>query len=302
LVPHTAYETHGGPSNGPPRTFAILAESLPTSARTNITPFRQSPAAAKAKTIMADPPVVLGREEKAALVASGVGVQKVSNMLVFVAAALRFFCKLQLTHYRYVRSKINVQVVNHHLKPAEALILVNHGRPVGIKDYDLSRALAKLVSEVATEWVELEEKMLSDVDSSDDAAVAALYHRIKKVTIPKPLIASKGFMAYFPGGDLSHFQSKVAGEVEKIKARKINEPQPSQPSQQPAPLQDVSNQLNVIKTRRTGKQQNVHWQNENNRRKVTEANYDAAFNEAVDAFRAKRTKSGEETHTQDQII
>ena len=44
---------------------------------------------------MADSPVVLGREEKAALVASS--VQKVSNMLVFVAAALRFFCKLQLT-------------------------------------------------------------------------------------------------------------------------------------------------------------------------------------------------------------
>jgi hypothetical protein len=169
LVPHTAYETHGGPSNGPLRTFAILAESLPTSARTNITPFRPSPAAAKAKTIMADPPVVLGREEKATLVASS--VQKVSNMLVFVAAALCFFCKLQLTHHCFVRSKINAQVVNHHLKPAEALILVNHGRPVGIKDYDLSRALAKLVSEVATKWVELEEKMLSDVDSSDDAAV-----------------------------------------------------------------------------------------------------------------------------------
>jgi hypothetical protein len=100
-------------------------ESLPTSARTNITPFRPSPGAAKAKTIMADSPVVLGREEKAALVASG--GQKVSNMLVFVAAALCYFCKLQLTHHRFVRSKINVQVVNHHLKPAEALILVNHG-------------------------------------------------------------------------------------------------------------------------------------------------------------------------------
>jgi hypothetical protein len=50
------------------------------------------PAAAKAKTIMADPPVVLGREEKAALVASG--VQKVSNMLVFVAAALCFFLQI----------------------------------------------------------------------------------------------------------------------------------------------------------------------------------------------------------------
>jgi hypothetical protein len=29
---------------------------------------------------------------------------------------------------------------------------------------------------------------VGDVNSSDDAAVAALYHRIKKVSIPKPLI------------------------------------------------------------------------------------------------------------------
>jgi hypothetical protein len=246
---------------------------------------------------MADPPVVLDKEEKAALVASA--VQKVSIVLLLMVAELSIFCKLQLIHHGFARSKINAQVVNHHLKPADALILVNHGRPAGIKDYDLSRALAKLVSDVAEEWLNLEEEMLLDIDSSDSAAVAALYHHTKKVLIPKPLIASKGFMGYFPGGDLSHFQSKVVSEVKKFKARRSNELQP--PPQQPN-LQDVTNRPEAIKTRRTGKQQNVHWQNENARRKATAENYDAAFSAAVTAFRAKRDKSAEEKRTQDQII
>jgi hypothetical protein len=71
LVPHTAYEAHGGLSNGPSRTFAILAGSLSQTARGKIKAFHPSSAAAATKATMANTPMVQGNAEKASLVVNG---------------------------------------------------------------------------------------------------------------------------------------------------------------------------------------------------------------------------------------
>jgi hypothetical protein len=81
LVPYTAYETHDGPSNGPSGTFAILVGSLSQTASGKIKPFLPSSAAAATKATMANPPMFLVKEEKVALVVSG--LWKVSIVLLF---------------------------------------------------------------------------------------------------------------------------------------------------------------------------------------------------------------------------
>ena len=107
-------------------------------------------------------------------------------------------------------------------------------------------------------------------------------------------------------GKLSHFQRKVINEVEQQKSPAVNEncpPQDTTPTAAPPRiLQEITNQPNLICTRKTSKQKNVQWQNEKAKRACTEQNYKTAFKIATTLFHQKKNGTSSDRRSQEQII
>eukprot|EP00956_Cyclotella_meneghiniana_P042478 scaffold248488_cov98-Cyclotella_meneghiniana.AAC.1 len=179
-------------------------------------------------------------------------------------------------------SSATKRVVRNGLPPREALAIVNARSDLKITNAELSRALGPLVENDAADLHKAEIELREEAEQKglDAAAIAARTVDVHGLSIPKSFVQSHPhWTASYER--LSHFQSKVAANVEKKREIPAND----------IPQDPDSSAANSA--------------NENAKRHCTEQNYKNAWKEATTLFHQK--KEGDTTDprvklTHEQIV